>query len=76
MGRLVVTRREGESIVLLRPLDLADGEDLTITVELIRGNRVQISFDGPEKDYRVVREEVLTDEDPTVPLILPERKSA
>jgi sRNA-binding carbon storage regulator CsrA len=76
MGRLVVTRREGESMVLLRPLDLADGEDLTITVESIHGNRVQISFDGPAKDYRLVREEVLADEDPTERLTFLERKSA
>lgn len=46
---LVLTRRIGETLLI--------GEDIKVTVNVIRGNQVQIGIDAP-RDISVHREEI------------------
>ena len=48
-GKLVLTRRLGESIVI--------GDDVKLTIEKISCNQIRLSFDAP-KNVRIDREEV------------------
>jgi len=49
VGNLVVSRKETESIVI--------GENITVTVHKIQGNRVRLQVSAP-KDVRVIRSEL------------------
>jgi carbon storage regulator CsrA len=48
---LVLSRKEGEEIVLVEA-------GVTIRIEDIKGNRVQVSIEAP-KDVRVMRREIM-----------------
>lgn len=52
---LVLSRKEGESIELI-------GLGVTIRVESIRGNRIQIGIEAP-KSVKVMRSELLIEPD-------------
>lgn len=52
---LVLSRKEGESIELV-------GLDVTIRVESIRGNRIQIGIEAP-KSVKVMRSELIDPDD-------------
>lgn len=51
---LVITRREGETVVV--------DHDIRITVTLIKGGQVKLGIDAPE-DVDIVREELIIDEE-------------
>jgi len=51
---LVLTRREGESILI----ELPTGERIEVTVLGIKGNQVRIGTDAPD-EISIVREELL-----------------
>lgn len=48
-GGLVLTRKLGEQVVV--------GDDLTITVVSIKGNRVQLRFTSQHKDLPIIKAE-------------------
>jgi carbon storage regulator len=48
---LVLSRKEGERLVI--------GDDITIVVSKVNGNRVSIGIEAP-RDVRIVREELTT----------------
>lgn len=51
---LVLTRREGEEIIVVCP----DGTRITVRVSSIRGDRVRIATEAPT-EYQIHRREVL-----------------
>ncbi|MFA5633358.1 MAG: carbon storage regulator [Porticoccaceae bacterium] len=51
---LILTRREGETIVV--------DHDIRITVTRIKGGQVKLGIDAPE-DVDIVREELIIDEE-------------
>jgi len=51
---LVLTRREGESILI----DLPSGERIEVTVLGVKGNQVRIGTEAPD-EISIVREELL-----------------
>ena len=51
---LVLTRREGETLII----ELPTGETIEVTVLGIKGNQVRIGTDAPD-DIAIVREELL-----------------
>lgn len=61
---LVLSRKEGERLVI--------GENITLVISKVVGNRVTIGIEAP-KDVKVMRGELTVDSDK--PLPKPERKS-
>jgi carbon storage regulator len=54
IAMLVLTRREGESILI----DLPSGERIEVTVLGVKGNQVRIGTEAPD-EISIVREELL-----------------
>lgn len=52
---LIITRREGETIVV--------DHDIRITISRIKGNQVKLGIDAPS-DVDVIREELVVDAGP------------
>lgn len=55
---LVLTRREGESVVVT---DQA-GHIMTVTVNTIQGGRVKLAFDAPREHFTIERDKRREDE--------------
>lgn len=51
---LVLSRKRGEKVVIVTP----GGEEITISVIEIRGDRARMGFDAP-KDHAIHRDEVM-----------------
>jgi len=59
---LILARREGESVQI--------GDEIVVTVLMIEGNQVKISFDAP-RDVRIMRSELLDKAQTLAPLAPP-----
>ena len=57
---LVLTRKIGESVRI--------GDNITVTVQRVAGNRVALSFDAP-REVRIVRSELETFSAPESPAV-------
>ncbi len=62
---LVLSRKEGERLVI--------GEDITLVISKIEGNRVSIGIEAP-RDVKIMRSELTTETKSSSPRIHPEKK--
>jgi carbon storage regulator len=63
---LVLSRKEGERLVI--------GDDITLVISKIDGNRVSIGIEAP-RDVKIMRSELTTEAKPSSPRIQTEKQA-
>ena len=64
---LVLSRTDGERLVI--------GDDITLVISKIEGNRVSIGIEAP-RDVKIMRSELTAEAKPSSPRIQPENQNA